>query len=295
MFEGFTERALNAILLAQSEALAMGLRAVGTEMIFLGVVAESLGRAANILQSRGIDLDCVRAAVSRVVCSDAPTADVQLPFTPEASALLRRPNGTRGHVNPDHLILAINAENNSAVAQVFSELGINLEEFKLQVRAELNDIDKAGEKDAIPAIPSSIVSRTQEEARRLGHNFAGTEFLLLGLLLEPRGLAAKALSQNGVSLTAARVEIERIVGRRHGFVVVEVPYTPRAISAIALGLEQARALGENRVRGEHILLGLIEEGGGVACTVFKKLNVDTQILRRDVLALIEAEKQNSAD
>ena len=89
-----------------------------------------------------------------------------------------------------------------------------------------------------------VVMLAQEEARRLGHNFVGTEQILLGLIGESTGIAAKVLKSMGVSLKDARVEVEKIIGRGSGFVAVEIPFTPRAKRVLELSLEEARQLGE---------------------------------------------------
>ena len=88
-----------------------------------------------------------------------------------------------------------------------------------------------------------VVMLAQEEARRLGHNFVGTEQILLGLIGESTGIAAKVLKSMGVNLKEARVEVEKIIGRGSGFVAVEIPFTPRAKRVLELSLEEARQLG----------------------------------------------------
>eukprot|EP00879_Flechtneria_rotunda_P032621 GHRR01035867.1.p1 GENE.GHRR01035867.1~~GHRR01035867.1.p1 ORF type:complete len:179 (-),score=40.92 GHRR01035867.1:74-610(-) len=88
-----------------------------------------------------------------------------------------------------------------------------------------------------------VVMLAQEEARRLGHNFVGTEQILLGLIGESTGIAAKVLKSMGVNLKDARVEVEKIIGRGSGFVAVEIPFTPRAKRVLELSLEEARQLG----------------------------------------------------
>jgi ribulose-5-phosphate 4-epimerase/fuculose-1-phosphate aldolase len=112
-----------------------------------------------------------------------------------------------------------------------------------------------------------VIMLAQEEARRLGHNFVGTEQILLGLIGEGTGVAAKVLKSMGVNLKDARVEVEKIIGRGSGFVAVEIPFTPRAKRVLELSLEEARQLGHNYIGTEHLLLGLIREGEGVAARV----------------------------
>lgn len=126
----------------------------------------------------------------------------------------------------------------------------------------------------------------QEEARRLGHNFVGTEQILLGLIGEGTGVAAKVLKSMGVNLKDARIEVEKIIGRGSGFVAVEIPFTPRAKRVLELSLEEARQLGHNYIGTEHLLLGLIREGEGVAARVLENLGVDLTKVRTQVIRML---------
>jgi ATP-dependent Clp protease ATP-binding subunit ClpC len=123
----------------------------------------------------------------------------------------------------------------------------------------------------------------QEEARRLGHNFVGTEQILLGLIGEGTGIGPKVLKSMGVNLKDARVEVEKIIGRGSGFVAVEIPFTPRAKRVLELSLEEARQLGHNYIGTEHLLLGLIREGEGVAARVLENLGVDLSKVRSQII------------
>ncbi len=175
-----------------------------------------------------------------------------------------------------------------------------------------------------------VIMLAQEEARRLGHNFVGTEQILLGLIGEGTGIAAKVLKSMGVNLKEARVEVEKIIGRGSGFVAVEIPFTPRAKRVLELSLEEARQLGKlfsvlflflslqvcvemlgdvsrcarglemghrgfvelqrvvvravclaghNYIGTEHLLLGLLREGEGVAARVLENLGADPSNIR----------------
>jgi len=128
-----------------------------------------------------------------------------------------------------------------------------------------------------------VIMLAQEEARRLGHNFVGTEQILLGLIGEGTGVAAKVLKSMGVNLKDARIEVEKIIGRGSGFVAVEIPFTPRAKRVLELSLEEARQLGHNYIGTEHLLLGLIREGEGVAARVLENLGVDLSKVRTQVI------------
>jgi len=131
-----------------------------------------------------------------------------------------------------------------------------------------------------------VIMLAQEEARRLGHNFVGTEQILLGLIGEGTGVAAKVLKSMGVNLKDARIEVEKIIGRGSGFVAVEIPFTPRAKRVLELSLEEARQLGHNYIGTEHLLLGLIREGEGVAARVLENLNVDLTKVRTQVIRML---------
>ncbi|CEG02027.1 Clp, N-terminal [Ostreococcus tauri] len=131
-----------------------------------------------------------------------------------------------------------------------------------------------------------VVMLAQEEARRLGHNFVGTEQIMLGLIGEGTGIAAKVLKSMGISLKEARIEVEKIIGRGSGFVAVEIPFTPRAKRVLELALEEARQLGHNYIGTEHLLLGLLREGEGVAARVLENLDADPAKIRSQVIRMV---------
>lgn len=135
-----------------------------------------------------------------------------------------------------------------------------------------------------------VIMLAQEEARRLGHNFVGTEQVLLGLIGEGTGIAAKTLKSMGVNLKDARVEVEKIIGRGSGFVAVEIPFTPRAKRVLELSWDEARQLGHNYIGTEHLLLGLIREGEGVAARVLENLGVDLNKIRSNVVKMLGESK-----
>lgn len=138
-----------------------------------------------------------------------------------------------------------------------------------------------------------VIMLAQEEARRLGHNFVGTEQILLGLIGEGTGVAAKTLKSMGVNLKDARVEVEKIIGRGSGFVAVEIPFTPRAKRVLELSWDEARQFGHNYIGTEHLLLGLIREGEGVAARVLDNLGVDLAKVRQHIIRLL-GESSSSA-
>lgn len=131
-----------------------------------------------------------------------------------------------------------------------------------------------------------VIMLAQEEARRLGHNFVGTEQILLGLIGEGTGIAAQVLKSMNVNLKDARIEVEKIIGRGSGFVAVEIPFTPRAKRVLELSLEEARQLGHNYIGTEHLLMGLVREGEGVAARVLENLSVNISSIRTEVIQML---------
>nr|YP_009398768.1 Clp protease ATP binding subunit [Kuetzingia canaliculata]ARW67954.1 Clp protease ATP binding subunit [Kuetzingia canaliculata] len=131
-----------------------------------------------------------------------------------------------------------------------------------------------------------VIMLAQEEARRLGHNFVGTEQILLGLIGEGTGIAAQVLKSMNVNLKDARIEVEKIIGRGSGFVAVEIPFTPRAKRVLELSLEEARQLGHNYIGTEHLLMGLVREGEGVAARVLENLTVNVASIRAEVIQML---------
>jgi len=118
------------------------------------------------------------------------------------------------------------------------------------------------------------VALAQEEAKRLDHNYIGNEHILLGLIREGDGVAAKALESLGISLDAVRQEVEEIIGRGQQTPSEHIPFTPRAKKVLELSLRESKQLGHNYIGTEHILLGLLREGDGVAAQVLVKLGAD---------------------
>jgi ATP-dependent Clp protease ATP-binding subunit ClpC len=131
-----------------------------------------------------------------------------------------------------------------------------------------------------------VVVLAQEEARMLNHNYIGTEHLLLGLIQEGEGIAAKALQSLGISLEAVRSQVEEIIGRGSTAPTGHIPFTPRAKKVLELSLREALQLGHNYIGTEHILLGLIREGEGVAAQVLMKLGADLDKVRHQVVQLL---------
>ena len=145
---------------------------------------------------------------------------------------------------------------------------------------------------------TQVIRVAQEESRCLGHNFVGTEQILLGLLGEGTGIAASVLNSLGVTLESARPEVEKLIGRGSGQWSVEIPFTPRGKAVLEAALAESRRLRHNYIGTEHLLLGLVQEGERIldmgrgaqtsaAFQVLQNLGVDAERIRTQVLQIIE--------
>ncbi len=131
-----------------------------------------------------------------------------------------------------------------------------------------------------------VVVLAQEEARMLNHNYIGTEHILLGLIHEGEGVAAKALESLGISLEAVRAQVQEIIGEGQQAPSGHIPFTPRAKKVLELSLREALRLRHRHIGTEHILLGLLREGNGLAALVLTEAGADIDDLRRRIDAAL---------
>ncbi len=139
-----------------------------------------------------------------------------------------------------------------------------------------------------------VIVLAQEEARNLRHNYIGTEHLLLGLLREADGVAARVLGSLDVTLEEVRGEVSRIVGEGDSESQGQIPFTPRAKKVLELALREALSLGHNYIGTEHVLLGLVRESEGVAARILGDLDVDPERVRQEVMRMLSAPSQAAA-
>jgi len=135
-----------------------------------------------------------------------------------------------------------------------------------------------------------VLVLAQEEAKRLNHNFIGTEHLLLGLVREGSGIASRALQGMSVDLSRVRSEVERITPKGEKIIQQGISYTPRAKRVVELAIEESQNLGHNYVGTEHLMLGLIREGEGIAAQVLANMGIDLKRARKEVIHLLGGEE-----
>ena len=225
MFERFTERARQVVVLAQDEARALKHNYIGTEHILLGLLREEEGLAARVLESLDITVEEVRAQVARIVGQGDEVTTGQIPFTPRAKKVL--------------------------------ELALR-------------------------------------EALSLGHNYIGTEHILLGLLREEEGLAARVLESLDITVEEVRAQVARIVGQGDEVTTGQIPFTPRAKKVLELALREALSLGHNYIGTEHILLGLVRENEGVAARILLDFDADAEKIRNEIIRMLSGPGRRQA-
>jgi len=141
-----------------------------------------------------------------------------------------------------------------------------------------------------------VLALARKEADRFRHNYVGTEHILLGLIHEGKGVAAKALESLGIGLDAVRQQVEEVTGQgRHQAPSGHIPFTPQAKKVLELSQQEALRLGHNYVGTEHILLGLLREGDGVAAQVLVRLGADLNGVRQQVIRLLQAHHESRAE
>jgi ATP-dependent Clp protease ATP-binding subunit ClpA len=307
VFERFTERAREVVVLAQEEARLLRHDSVGTEHLFLGLMREEAGVAARVLHEAGLDVASVRDRVREIVGDGDIPSLAQLPFSPGAKTALvagMRESLSVGHnfVGTEHILLGLVREPEPQLAAVLAAAGIDVRELVSSVERALPSRsivemapDILGFERFTEFARRAAIELAQEEARLLNHNYVGTEHLLLGLLREEHGGAARALQASQISLELVRDHVRRIVGVGDEPVVGEAPFTPRMRRVLALAREDATSLNHASVGTEHLLLGLVREGEGVGARILIDLGADLDRIRDTVLGLLREQYQHLAE
>jgi len=307
VFERFTERSRQVVVLAQDEARMLNHDHIGTAHLLLGLMREEAGVAARVLHEAGLDVAVVREQVHGVVGEGDGAFGGQIPFSPGAKAALEaglRESLSVGHnfIGTEHILLGLIREPEPQLAAVLAGAGADIGELVARVERALparSIVEMApdilGFERYTEFARQAAIELAQEEARSLNHNYVGTEHLLLGLLREEQGGAARALGELGIDLDAVREEIRRIVGPGDEPVFGEVPFTPRGRKVLALAREEATALNHVSVGTEHVLLGLAREWEGVAARILDDLHADPDRIRETVLGLLHDQYEAVAE
>ncbi len=259
---GLTPRAKKVIEYAVDEARRLNHHYIGTEHLLLGLLREGEGIAAGVLQSLGVNLEQARRQTLAVL-DGGGQGGVQEP----------RPEEAEGSEIPDQ--------------DKDKDRAINMEPLQDGDDRPLEATPgQTGRFDKFSVRARRVMESAQQEAQRFQHSYIGTEHILLGLVRENKGIATHVLLNLGVERDKVRSTVEFIIGSGDRIVVGEIGLTPRAKRVIELAVDEARRMNHSYIGTEHLLLGLVREGEGIAAEVLDGLGVTLEKARKQTVRLL---------
>ncbi len=312
-FGFFTPRLKLALGFAHKEAERIHDKFVGVEHVLAGLILLDNGVAVNVLKKAGLNLETVRGWIEKQHVPGGAEAEAgkEIPFTARAKEVFSGAAGEAKNLNhtytgTEHMLLALLNEKEGAIVEIFKVAGVRAEDMRKEILRELTPPGTTssggvaqGQMGSCDQSMSNFTPRAQrtlalarKEADRFNHNFVGTEHLLLGLAALNQGTAVTVLGKMGVNLQTVRAEVEKQVGTGPDQKMIgNIPYTPRVKKVLALAAKEAKALNHTYVGTEHILLGLLREGDGVAARVLRNLDVDIEQTRQEILKELDPDYQ----
>jgi ATP-dependent Clp protease ATP-binding subunit ClpA len=301
---GLTPRAKKVIELAVDEARRLNHHYIGTEHLLLGLVREGEGIAAGVLESLGVNLEKVRTHTIQVLSSSGVSQRVQEPPTGLAPQLM----------------IELLREAQNVVASILQEKELALQQKEYERAAELGKREKNlresilkletfwhlqpryGQKnytqsenyivenenfDILTVQLLRVLSRSNEEAQLFKHNYIGTEHLLLALIHESKGVASEVLDNLEIDTNEVRETIEGIIDSGDRMLSDEIAFTPRAKKVIELAKDEAQSMKHHYVGIEHLLLGLVREGEGIAAGVLERRGATMERVRTETMKVLD--------
>lgn len=309
MFEVFTEKAIQSIILAQGESRCLRHNFVGSEQILLGLIGEGTGIAARRLASAGVTLDGTRAEVIRIIGHGNQQVGDEVPFTPRAKRIIEfafQESHRLGnnYVGTEHLLFAILKEEQGVAYHALKNLGVDIELLKGQLQAifdaiqvktlPVEDIATAEKKPFDLTVEATkALERANEEARLLGRNFVAREQILLGLIAGSADVAAQVLRECGVQLERARAEVESHIGRGTEGIGKVAVLSHEAVNHLLKGKVVAQQLGDQQIDNVHLLLALLSDKTSIALSVLKSFNLTSQALEEKLLEKIAIQRSTT--
>jgi len=307
----FTDRVRKVLQMSREEATRLGQRYVGTEHILLSMIGEGEGVGTAVLIALDIDLKAIKRKIEETVDAQpgrgenaVRPAGPDLPYTSRAKKVLEmamseaRDLSCR-YIDTGILLLGLLREEKGIAAQVLTAAGVTLdraraETLKLAGSEPLPNTESPGGRSGgynFTDRVRTILHLAREEAARLGHEYVGTEHILLGLVREGEGVAAAVLTNLNVDVEELEQMIEQRVTKGGAARVVgpDLPYTRGAKKVLELAMAETRELDHSYVGSEHLLLGLLREGAGVAAEVLTDLGVTLEEARAETLRLLGTE------
>ena len=320
-FDRFSERTRAVLAYAHEEARSLNQQPINTGHLLLGLLDELNGVGPRVLEPLKVSVVVLRAAVQAVVEfgnaeveGDGLSREVQqaLAFAIKESRLLGQ-----DVIEPEHVLLGLIRQGDGIAGRQLQRYGATLEHARIRVAVIPGEIPtdltfqeyqqrlgaraRPKEETQAPLLREGtnvfhgfterarkVLQLAQEEAQRFNHNYIGTEHLLLGLVREGDGVAARVLNNMGVQLPKVRSAVEFIIGRGEGAVIGDIGLTPRAKKVLELAVDEGRRLNHHYIGTEHLLLGLVREGEGIAAGVLESLGVNLEKVRAQVVQVLES-------
>ncbi len=296
MPDRFTSGALRVLEAAEHEARALRHGSVGSEHLLLGLVGAADGVAASVLSSLGVSLEAGREQVVLMVGRGIqPPGFGQLPLSPEAMRALRTAAGRARRrrepvIGADHILIGLLRDRGAAAIGVLARLGTSPAAVRDRYVQLAGLTGSAARSVRVAPGPRSdqftdgarrAIVRAQDEARMLGHQYIGTEDLLLGLTSAEGEPAAAALASLGITASAVRDQALATAGEgpRPLLLSGQVPYAPDARRALDLSLREALRCGQRQIASDHLLLALLRDGGSRAVQILRRLGCDPAAIR----------------
>ena len=318
-FDNFTPGALQVLSLARKEADRLHHSFVGTEHVLLGLIKFGRGVAINVLERLGIILETARMEIEQRVGTESDHKKIgNAPYTPRvnkilALAAIESKNLNHTYVGTEHILLGLLSEGEGVAARLLKSLDVNIEETRQEILKELDPNFEPSIRHGKPEgsidvdVPASVVTppteqvlpmitpRGQqairlatEEAGRIKSNVVGTEHLLVGLISLGHGVAFQVMQKRGLDLELVRREVEKQAKTdSNPKAVGKIPYTPGIKKAFARAAKWAKRLNHTYVGTEHLLLGILEAPNDEAVAILKRLGVDTEQTRQEILGELD--------
>ncbi len=320
-FAKFTKRARKVLHQAQEESRRMLKQYIGSEHLLLGLLREGEGVGAHVLLSLGVELERAREVVERLTEQSEQEKVGEIGLTSDGKQVIERAveearRLNHQYVGTEHLLLALVHVQESMAARALQEMGLDEEQIRTQTMRMLSRSSEARSSASVQSAERSpiqmwlwrkkdrferedrdrfdrfneharrVLSLAQEEAQRFQHNYIGTEHLLLALVRLKESTAGQIFSEMGIELERVRSAVEFIIGRGDRIVLGEIGLTPRAKKVIELAIDEARRLEHHYIGTEHLLLGLVREGEGIAAGVLESMGLDLEKVRQTTLRVV---------
>lgn len=266
---GLTPRSKKVIELTINEARRLNHHYIGTEHLLLGLVREGEGIAAGVLESLGVRLENVRTETLRTL-----SPKTQTPLTETTSTQPKQPLNETTSAQPER---PPNTPSRTTVEPVKPRTPVIVQTKSLRLYGNYPFTEQS----------HAILTHASEEALRFSHNYIGTEHLLLSMAREDEGVAGAVLHNLGVDLNRVRKAVEFIIGRGDRIVLGEIGLTPRSKRILQLASDEARRMNNAYVGTEHLLLGMVTEGEGIAAGVLNSLGVYVQNVRAETARVLQ--------